>query len=119
MKQLQLDPDTYVYLAARNGAIKIGHSADPARRAEELNATLLVAWTGTHGDEHALQIRFARYLIAAEWFWPAPEILQYVALQARRVARDDVLERWVDGHPEVLGALTDVLARRFALPEAS
>ncbi len=75
----------HVYLiqaGGRGGPVKIGYSANVSRRIRELQTAnaaplkLLAVLPGTFADEHAFHARFARYRAQAEWFSPAPEVLE-------------------------------------------
>ena len=74
----------FVYVAERDGRIKIGFSAAPVRRARQLHAELLCSFPGTLADERGLHHRFEADRIAGEWFRPSASLRCFIAeLQAR------------------------------------
>ena len=70
-----LAAESWVYLGARNGFVKIGVSVDPARRARELGLVILRTWPGDRATERALHDRLRAHRIDREWFMANPEVL--------------------------------------------
>lgn len=73
--------------------IKIGFSAEPARRIKEFTrgpfpTVLLGQWSAPNGlrDESELHTRFREYRLSGEWFYPAPELLDFLSHADRRIS---------------------------------
>lgn len=82
---LERDDGSYVYfIGAVGGPIKIGCSASPRSRRNELQVgsaqSLLVLATVPGGEalERALHHRFADHRLNGEWFAPTPELLMLI-----------------------------------------
>jgi hypothetical protein len=81
----------YFVRGGARGLIKIGTSGDIARRMEGLTAhnpdplELLGTMRGDRRLERQLHERFAAHQAHHEWFKPAPELVAFIAANARRV----------------------------------
>jgi DNA-binding transcriptional regulator YiaG len=82
----QSEQDRFIY-AAKNldsGMIKIGMSFNPRKRAVALSHTekcqieILGVILGTTQDEKNLHKKFAASCFKGEWFYPNPDILEFV-----------------------------------------
>lgn len=80
------DKKLFVYvIQASNGAIKIGHSADPAQRIKTINlhsplpCRLIAVLEGKMKDELTFHRRFAEHRSHSEWFKDEGEVSQFIA----------------------------------------
>lgn len=74
----------YLAHAASVNLIKIGVATDPVVRVGDLDSispvpiVLLGSWPGILADERALHARFAHLRCRSEWFYAAPDLLDFV-----------------------------------------
>lgn len=67
-----------VYFASKNGLIKIGCSAHPAKRVANLGAELIAVQPGDFETERTLHRVFADDREHGEWFRPSTFLLAYI-----------------------------------------
>lgn len=72
-------PCAFVYVAERDGRLKIGTSINPDQRAKTLKARLLAATYGGYLTERLLHRRFDAYALHYEWFQDVPPIREMAA----------------------------------------
>lgn len=95
------DDRTRVYFIQESsvGAIKIGVSKHPKKRAKELQdhslyvITLLATVDGGYSVEFRLHQLFAHAYIRGEWFRPVEELLEYIEKEGEPIAVTDKRER--------------------------
>lgn len=76
----------YVYFikSGASGHIKIGHSADPARRCKDLATAnpselwIITTIPGTQADERTLHQQFREDRVKGEWFRASEPLLQFI-----------------------------------------
>jgi hypothetical protein len=68
----------WVYFADRDGLVKIGYSADPHRRVDQLGARLLAVMPGGSVMERLMHRRFAEYRSHGEWFHPGLGLITFI-----------------------------------------
>lgn len=68
----------WVYFAERDGLVKIGYSANPIRRAEQLGAELLAVMPGGARMERLMHRHFADYRSHGEWFHPGLGLIIFI-----------------------------------------
>lgn len=86
---LSTGSETYVYLAERDGLIKIGFSRNPIGRSRSLGARLLLSLFGTASDERRLHQTFAADRVpggtnselTSEWFRASKALRGWIALR--------------------------------------
>ncbi len=101
------DEQTRVYFVQESsiGAIKIGVSKHPKKRAKELQdhslyvIKLLATVDGGYSVEHTLHHLFAHAYIRGEWFRPVDELIAYIAKEGEPIdvtekrERDEIFEK--------------------------
>lgn len=74
----------FVYFIQCQDRVKIGYSLDPVKRLTKVNAdapyscALLGSVDADTFPEAELHKRFAAYRVHSEWFWAAPEIIEFI-----------------------------------------
>jgi hypothetical protein len=82
----RLPREEFVYFATLGGLVKIGISVDPARRARNLNATLVHTEPGGRQRERELHDAFKLARVRGEWFRLDARISRYLRKQEQSVA---------------------------------
>lgn len=76
-------PTSWVYYVRReDGAIKIGASRNPKGRARRAGGTLIAVEAGYFDVEKERHAQFSEHRLDGEWFAPAEELLDHVAMLA-------------------------------------
>lgn len=81
----------FVYFVSDGSAIKIGKAKDPKSRVTGMNTgassklEILGVVPGGYEKERKLHETFSRHRLRGEWFSPAPELLDYISANARRL----------------------------------
>lgn len=77
----------FVYFARRGHIIKIGFSAEPRRRAKELQLDLVAVLPGTRESERMLHETWAEFCIEGEWFEAEPILTMLAQPRTQRGLR--------------------------------
>lgn len=85
LKQLYASGGVVYFCRSKDGGpVKIGYAANAESRLKELQTShhseleLVNAIAGTHTDEHALHVRFAKYRLKGEWFRFIGPVKRYI-----------------------------------------
>lgn len=111
------DGQTLIYFVQESsiGAIKIGVSKHPKKRAKELQdhslyvIKLLATVDGGYSVEHALHHLFAHAYIRGEWFRPVEELIAYIAKEGESIEVAEKRER--DKIAEKMRSVKGLVAR--------
>jgi hypothetical protein len=118
----------YFIQAGATGPIKIGYSCRPPARRSNLQTAhyeelrVLATLPGDKDDEQTIRRKFKKHRIRGEWFYPAMQILVYIAqINANDLRSSDTVTRHARKHYFPYGKWTcadgrEVLFNRFYKP---